>query len=256
MKVWLCDLTYTQQSIASDTIPAAIGMIAEYLEKNIPKISKTKLFKFPEDLSKELEKDQPDVIGFSSYMWSTSLSDVFMKRIKEVFPKIITVSGGPNFPSSKDEQFEYLKEKPWIDYYIVKEGEHAFFRLISELINKSSVEIISDLPNLVFIKNGKFHCHKTIERVMNLAEIPSPYLSGRLDSFLDGKLQPIIQTNRGCPFSCTFCTEGQNYWSKVKAKPKEVVAGEISYISEKMNNLETDKKRTDFYIADSNFGMF
>jgi len=256
MKVWLCDLTYTQQSIASDTIPAPIGMIAEYLEKNIPKISKTKLLKFPEDLSKELEKDQPDVIGFSSYMWNTSLSDVFMKRIKEVFPKIITVSGGPNFPSSKDEQFEYLKEKPWIDYYIVKEGEHAFFRLISELINKSSVEIISDLPNLVFIKNGKFHRHKTIERVMNLAEIPSPYLSGRLDSFLDGKLQPIIQTNRGCPFSCTFCTEGQNYWSKVKAKPKEVVAREISYISEKMNNLETDKKRTDFYIADSNFGMF
>ena len=38
MKVWLCDLTYTQQSIASDTIPAAIGMIAEYLEKNIPKV--------------------------------------------------------------------------------------------------------------------------------------------------------------------------------------------------------------------------
>ena len=101
MKVWLCDLTYTQQSIASDTVPAAIGMIAEYLEKKIPKIPKTKLFKFPEDLSKELEKDQPDVIGFSSYMWSTSLSDVFMKRIKEVFPKIITVSGGPNFPSTK-----------------------------------------------------------------------------------------------------------------------------------------------------------
>ena len=256
MKVWLCDLTYTQQSIASDTVPAAIGMIAEYLEKKIPKIPKTKLFKFPENLSKELEKDQPDVIGFSSYVWNTSLSDMFMKRIKEVFPKIITVSGGPNFPSVKEEQFEYLKEKPWIDYFIVKEGEHAFFKLISELINKSSIELISDLPNLVFINNGKFYYHKKIERVMNLTEIPSPYLSGRLDGFLDGKLLPIIQTNRGCPFSCSYCTEGQNYWSKVKAKPREVVAGEISYISGKMNNLETNKKRTDFYIADSNFGMY
>ena len=91
---------------------------------------------------------------------------------------------------------------------------------------------------------------------MNLTEIPSPYLSGRLDSFLDGKLLPIIQTNRGCPFSCSYCTEGQNYWSKVKAKPREIVAGEISYISKKISNLETDKKRTDFYIADSNFGMY
>ena len=256
MKVWLSDLTYTQQSIASDTVPAAIGMIAEYLEKKFPQIPKTKLFKFSEDLSAELKKDQPDIMGFSSYMWNTSLSDIFMKRIKEIFPNVITVSGGPNFPSDEVEQFEYLKKRPWIDYVVVKEGEHAFYRLVSELINKSSIEIISDLPNLVFIKNGKFYRHKKIERIMDLTEIPSPYLSGKLDSFMDGKLLPIIQTNRGCPFTCTFCTEGQGYWTKVKVKSTEVVAGEISYISRKMNSLERSKKRTDFYIADSNFGMY
>jgi len=256
MKIWLSDLTYTQQSIASDTVPAAIGMIAEYLEKKLPKIPKTKLFKFPEDLSKELEKDQPDVIGFSSYMWNTSLSDMFMKRIKEVYPKIITVAGGPNFSSVEDEQHEYLKQRPWIDYYIVKEGEHAFYRLVSELIKKSGIEVTSNLPNLVFINNGNFYHHKKIERIMDLTEIPSPYLSGKLDNFMDGKLLPIIQTNRGCPFTCTFCTEGQSHWTKVKAKSGEVVKGEISYISKKMNSLETSKRRTDFYIADSNFGMY
>jgi|TARA_B100001964_G_scaffold139564_1_gene153896 hypothetical protein len=85
MKIWLSDLTYTQQTIASDTVPAAIGMIAEYLEKKIPQIPRVKLFKFPEDLSKELEIEQPDVLGFSNYMWNTSLSDIYMKRIKEVF---------------------------------------------------------------------------------------------------------------------------------------------------------------------------
>ena len=256
MKVWLSDLTYTQQSIASDTVPAAISMIAEYLEKKLPKIPKTKIFKFPEDLLKELEKDQPDVMGFSSYMWNTLLSDAFMKRIKEVFPKIVTVTGGPNFPSNEEEQFEYLKKRPWIDYVVVKEAEYAFYKLISELINKSSVEVMSDLPNLVFINNGKFYRHKKIERIMDLTEIPSPYLSGKLDSFLDGRLLPIIQTNRGCPFNCTFCTEGQGYWSKVKVKSRKVIDGEISYISKKMNNLEISKRRTDFFIADSNFGMY
>ena len=53
-----------------------------------------------------------------------------MKKIKEIYPEIITVSGGPNFPTTEKEQLNYLKKKPWIDYYIVKEGEHAFFRLI------------------------------------------------------------------------------------------------------------------------------
>ena len=35
MNVWLTDLTYTQQSIASDILPAAIGMIAEYASTNM-----------------------------------------------------------------------------------------------------------------------------------------------------------------------------------------------------------------------------
>ena len=38
MKIWLADLTYTQQSIASDVVPAGIGMIAEYTEKKISEI--------------------------------------------------------------------------------------------------------------------------------------------------------------------------------------------------------------------------
>ena len=32
MKIWLSDLTYTQQTISSDVVPATIGMLAEYLE--------------------------------------------------------------------------------------------------------------------------------------------------------------------------------------------------------------------------------
>ena len=91
---------------------------------------------------------------------------------------------------------------------------------------------------------------------MDLSEIPSPYLSGRLDEFLDGKLLPITQTNRGCPFTCTFCTEGQSYWTKVRRKPRDIVEGEVKYISNKMNSLAPTKKRTDLLIADSNFGMF
>ena len=63
-------------------------------------------------------------------------------------------------------------------------------------------------------KNNFFHSSKKIERVMDLSQIPSPYLSHRLDEFLDGKLLPITQTNRGCPFTCTFCTEGQSYWTR------------------------------------------
>ena len=36
MKIWLSDLTYTQQTISSDVVPVlTIGMLAEYLEASI-----------------------------------------------------------------------------------------------------------------------------------------------------------------------------------------------------------------------------
>ena len=57
MKIILVDLTYTQQSIASDVVPAAIGMLAEYVESKIPNLPKIKLVKFPEDLSLELKRE-------------------------------------------------------------------------------------------------------------------------------------------------------------------------------------------------------
>ncbi len=256
MKIWLADLTYTQQSISSDVVPAAIGMIAEYTEQRLPSLEKIKLFKYPEDLSEELSKSPPDLIGFSNYIWNSSLTDSFMRQIKKIYPDTLTVAGGPNFPTDENEQKFYLKNRPWIDYYIIKESEHAFSVLIENLINKVSAQELLSTPNLITLKGGNFFSSKKIERITDLTKIPSPYLSGRLDEFLDGKLLPVTQTNRGCPFTCTFCTEGQGYWTKVRRKPRDVVEGEISYIAKKINQLDKKNRRTDLLIADSNFGMF
>ncbi|MDA9994475.1 hypothetical protein N9E22_04425, partial [Burkholderiales bacterium] len=66
--IWLCDLTYTQQTVAADTIPMAIGCIAEYAEKRLKLTNKIPLFKYPEELIEHLERGPlPDVIGFSNY---------------------------------------------------------------------------------------------------------------------------------------------------------------------------------------------
>ena len=81
-------------------------------------------------------------------------------------------------------------------------------------------------------------------------------MSGRLNEFLDGRLMPVIQTNRGCPFSCTFCTEGQTYWSKVRRKDESLISNEIKWISKLITSPNNKDSRNDLLIADSNFGMF
>ena len=251
--IWLADLTYTQQTISSDTVPAAIAMIAEYACDKLNFYPNIKLFKFPERLISNLDKCTPDIFACSNYVWNYSLSSLFCKRIKERNANVITIMGGVNFPTVNAEMEEFVRKHHWIDFFIIKEGEESFLRLINYLNGESS-----SLLNTIFLdkKTDKVVFPENIERVLNLEDIPSPYLSGRLDEFLDGRLMPVIQTNRGCPFSCTFCTEGQNFWNKVKRKKPELVAKEIRYISEIMTNIVNDNVRSDLLIADSNFGMF
>ena len=58
-RIFLCDLTYTQQTIASDVMPAAVGGIASYLLQEIPGVN-VKLFKYPERLISVLESLNPE----------------------------------------------------------------------------------------------------------------------------------------------------------------------------------------------------
>ena len=61
-RIWLCDLTYTQQTISSDIMPAAVGHIAAYTKEYIESATDIRVFKLPEKLCEALENDTPQYI--------------------------------------------------------------------------------------------------------------------------------------------------------------------------------------------------
>ena len=83
--------------------------------------------------------------------------------------------------------------------------------------------------------------------------IPSPYLSGLLDKFLDGKMMAAFETARGCPFLCTFCDQGLDE-SKITAFSSKRLAQEMMYVGEKISKIEKGSKTIS--IFDSNWGLF
>src|ERR1700733_12404195 len=98
LKVWLCDLTYTQQTIAADVMPNAIGGIATFVEQNLQLTTPIRLFKYPEKLAEALNAGPlPDIIGFSNYIWNSSISEGFARIIRKHSPQTIIVFGGPNY---------------------------------------------------------------------------------------------------------------------------------------------------------------
>jgi len=259
--VWLADLTHTQQLISADAMPAAIGGIATFAEAQVPLVHPIRLFKYPEALADALERDLPDVIGFSNYLWNFRLAYRFATVIKRLSPRTIVVFGGPNYPIESGDQEAFLRRHPYIDFYVVKEGEVGFASLLASLVDNGldalAVKDKPFIPSVHWIRpDGKAALSSVAPRLQDLAAITSPYLSGRLDEFFDGKLIPVLQTNRGCPFYCTFCVEGTTYYNKVYANSSEKVAAEIDYIGSRMARVHAAGGRNDLLIADSNFGMF
>ena len=83
--------------------------------------------------------------------------------------------------------------------------------------------------------------------------IPSPYLSGLLDKFLDGTFQPAFETSRGCPILCTIWDQVIDE-SKITAFSTKRIADEIMYVGEKISKIEKGIKT--IYFFDSNWGLF
>jgi len=252
-KIWLCDLTHTKQTIASDSMPLGIASIASYVKQEMEDKVDFRLFKYPEKLIKAfLSENKPKIIGFSNYIWNLDLSYSIVKKIKEIDPSIVVVFGGPNYPLDDFAQKEFLQKRQLIDFYVYGEGEKPFKDLSLELMENSfNVGIVKDnrINNCHFLENGELVKVENAERI-DINKIPSPYLSGLMDEFFDGKLMPLIQTVRGCPFTCTYCSEGHSYFTKTSFRDVAEVDSELEYIAKRGSD------NNKLFIADSNFGMY
>ena len=70
----------------------------------------------------------------------------------------------------------------------------------------------------------------SLERIKDLDEVPSPYLTGALDKFFNLPLVPMVETTRGCPFSCTFCSDGAVIKNKVSRYDPQRIKEELKHL--------------------------
>ena len=256
--IYIGDLTHNYMKVANETMPLGVAYIKTYLEKKLGSHVRCKLFRYPDKILAAIDQTPPDVIMVSNYVWNEALSLFALKYAKSINPKVLTVMGGPNFPLETKKQETWIRNQSDLDIFIIGEGEKPAFHLISAFIeNGASIKQVKniDFDSSIFIRpDGSFHKGKWNSNLQDLNEIPSPYLSGDLDEFFDGKLAPIMETIRGCPFTCSFCVQGTEYYKKLRRFSLERLGKEVEYIGKK---IFTETPTMGFLcMADSNFGMF
>jgi len=258
LRIYLGDLTYTTLSLATDAFPLNIGFIAAYAEKIFSDQVELRLFKYVGDLENAINENPPDILGLSNYPWNFNLGLEFFRMIRAVSPRAICVMGGPNIPQEDEDRMQFIRRNPLIDFYAYLEGEEAFAALVARAIDTGlDREKMKASPIDGFIhriSDNEVVKGTLLTRRRVLDDIPSPYLTGHIDKFFDGKLSPMIETNRGCPFSCTFCHEGNPLISKVNFFSVERVKAELDYIAAAVAKAPILISNLTF--ADPNFAMY
>ena len=186
----------------------------------------------PDNLVKRLADCK--VAFFSNYMWNWEYNKHVAEQLKKQNSNIIIVFGGPQVTTRpKEEQF--FKHHPYVDCISLTEGEESFVSILHSILHNQPLKDVYEGERLVDL------------------DIPSPYLTGVFDKIMaeaptDVLWNGTIETNRGCPFACTFCDWGSLTYAKIKKFPIPKVIQELTWMSERKVDYLT--------IADANFGVF
>ena len=172
-----------------------------------------------------------DIVGVSNFVWNENINNSLCERLKNHNENVKIVYGGLGTPN---DAMSFLKKNKFVDVVVNGEGEYAFENLL--------LDYLSDDVKRVY----------KAERVSDIDSLPSPYLNGLFDELVINKdheynFEALIEPSRGCPYKCTFCEIGDDYFAKLKKQSTTKLFKELDWISK--HQIEY------LHVIDNNFGM-
>jgi radical SAM superfamily enzyme YgiQ (UPF0313 family) len=228
--------------------PYSIASLVAYCEKD-PTIKESyffkKVFLFRDSVEQDIEKaKEADILLCSCYCWNWEITKILAQKVKEQNKNCLVIFGGPEIPKNSKTFFE---EHDYVDIVVHGEGEIVLHNILQRFLEGIELENLN-----VKGTQTKYNIAEPQERIKDLNIIPSPYtdeLMWRL-SDKNPKINYIAswETNRGCPFACTFCDWGSATMSKIRNFSNEKLYKEIQWFG--------DNKIIYVDCCDGNFGIF
>ena len=180
----------------------------------------------------------PSVLAFTIYFWNRDATRNVISCIRKLWPDVFIVVGGNDIEVEFNEDFA---RDSLVDFVCFGEGEEVFAEVLHEIADiLSGRKLRSESPTF----------HRTIRQIKDIDQIPSPFLTGVITKEEVASASMIIfETNRGCPFLCSFCYWGGAVGSRVRRFSEQRIRDEIRFI------LRHISSGTTLFLADANFGM-
>ena len=196
----------------------------------------------------------PGVFLFSNYIWSIDANLARSAAIKAHSPGSVTIHGGPETPKYDGDVEAFFAANPHVDVAIHGEGEVTTAEVLgalADVIGSEPLDLsaLAEVPGLSYRDGDRVVRTGDRERLADLNVIPSPFLSGLFDAYggMPG-LNVTLETNRGCPYGCTFCDWGTVTMARIRKFDLDRVMAELDWCA-------THEALT-IGLADANFGIF
>ncbi|MDQ3403930.1 MAG: KedN5 family methylcobalamin-dependent radical SAM C-methyltransferase [Actinomycetota bacterium] len=191
----------------------------------------------------------PDVLAFSVLGWNYRNFNCIAELHKQLKPEGVTVFGGNHVSHQASKVF---RECPPVDIVVNGEGELVFRDLIAAFLADRKLPTLSEIAGLSFrLPDGSYATTPDRDRIDNLDILPSPFLTGAIPLLDSNGHFPyefaLLETNRGCPYKCSFCYWGGATGQRVRGFSRERLAAELEYFG--FHKVPT------VFLCDANFGM-
>ncbi len=230
-------------------VPYSVGSIQAYAE-TVPEVKSN--FQFADLIFLRADPrrvaagmDSPAVVGISCYLWNWEYNISLAKAVRAAHPDALIVFGGTHTPNASQG---FFAEHPYVDLLVHHEGELAFADILIESL--SDRPDYTKIPGLSVRVEGNATLKTTPRgRIAVGSLLPSPYLAGVFDFMLGRGYQLSVsqETNRGCPYECTFCDWGGATYAKVIPIDEARILAEFEWFGR--------HKAEYLFSCDANYGI-
>lgn len=218
-------------------IPLAAACLKAVVKNHDVELKNYYLEQSADEIYKDLLKENPDVIGFSVYLWNRPVVIETIAALKKSHADIKILAGGPEVSADPGG----FLNSSLTDIAMEGEGELTISGILDAISEKNPIPSLLGVWTKDFKPAATAVCH-------DFNALPSPILSGALD--LSQNTGLLWELSRGCPFACEFCFESKGLGTPRTLKMERIVAelemirdNEISQVFVLDPTFNSSKKR-------------
>ncbi|MGV6829061.1 MAG: B12-binding domain-containing radical SAM protein [Flavobacteriales bacterium] len=216
--------------------PLGLLYISGYLnQKNIKNHLFDATFSDPQEQLLFIENKKPEIVAIYVNLMTKinviKLIKILRNDAKYGFPKIVL--GGPDVTYNLES---YLKAGT--HYIVIGEGEQTMFELYKTILEKGEISAVN---GIAYVENNQVVKTTPRTKIKDLSTLPLPNRAAiDISKYLKtwkthhGKSSMTISTQRGCPYTCKWCSTavyGQSY----RRRPANLVVEEMNILKQQYN---------------------